>query len=274
MVRRLAILLLMSVSITGCSQPQAVDSSSPVSNAVGNAVSDPENSISSSEPTVPSDQSIGSERPKSPIRPFNSPPPSSPQTPIRTAQIRDSSQGLLNAVSSGDLDRVEAILDDGASANARDRNGSALTIAAERGDLSMVRLLVERGANPDVENASGYTALARAVESGNSDMTRILIRAGASPNLAPESGILPLARAIESGNLEIARLLLEGEAIPNVETGSGTPALYRAVEAGNREMVGLLLSYGANPRVSFRGKTAIELAAERGDTEMIRLLRS
>lgn len=77
-------------------------------------------------------------------------------------------QNFLDAVVSGDLARVEAALASGANVNAGDRtSGSTLTLAAERGDVEMVRLLVSRGAAVDAIAGSGQTALVKAVEAGN-----------------------------------------------------------------------------------------------------------
>lgn len=54
--------------------------------------------------------------------------------------------------------------------------------AVQRDDLPSVVALVESGANPNEENAAGWTPLFFAVAAGNENMVRCLLEAGANPS--------------------------------------------------------------------------------------------
>lgn len=56
-----------------------------------------------------------------------------------------------------------------------------LVIAASRGDLEMVRFLVEHGAQADISAKGDGTALGAALEHGHLDIVRYLLAHGAKP---------------------------------------------------------------------------------------------
>jgi ankyrin repeat protein len=90
--------------------------------------------------------------------------------------------------------------------------------------------------------------LRNAAASGHLDIVRLLLARGADPNL-PEEGIAPQGHALYSaaanGHYEIARLLLEHGANPNPAVESSGDALNRAISNRDQRMIDLLCSYGA-----------------------------
>jgi ankyrin repeat protein len=134
-------------------------------------------------------------------------------------------------------------------------------MAAAKGDLARVRELLEQGptlANRVADYGSYYVGcgapLKNAALGGNIEIVKLLLEYGADPNL-PEEGIAPRGHALHMavcyGHIEIVRLLLEHGAYPSVEVESSADTLSAALgEAGysterNQEMVDLLCSYGA-----------------------------
>jgi ankyrin repeat protein len=87
---------------------------------------------------------------------------------------------------------------------------SPLIRAAELGQLAIVELLLQRGA--DVDGACGCATreppLWAAVASAHCDVARALLEHGADPNRAGASGITPLHIAAMRGHSELAELLL------------------------------------------------------------------
>ena len=75
----------------------------------------------------------------------------------------------------------------------------------ESGDVDMLKLLVERGANVNAQRKSGPVPLASAVVFGHGAAVRYLLSKGAKPNL----GDVGLSRAVFQGNVEIVKALLE-----------------------------------------------------------------
>ena len=75
----------------------------------------------------------------------------------------------------GDLELVRLLLDRGADVNRQDGDGfTALTIAAEEGHWDVVRLLASRGADIDHRDATGLSALDRAAAGGESGIVSFL----------------------------------------------------------------------------------------------------
>jgi ankyrin repeat protein len=95
-------------------------------------------------------------------------------------------EGLLWSVTNGRVDAVNALLARGARINAQSYPSSALFAAAGRGDVTMIALLLEHGADPNrretIHNI-GATALHEAACHGRLDALRILLAAGADPTI-------------------------------------------------------------------------------------------
>jgi ankyrin repeat protein len=133
--------------------------------------------------------------------------------------------------------------------------------AAWFGDLHRVRELCDRDpslANRTSEVLTYYacsgTPLRNAAAGGHMEIVRLLLERGADPNL-PEEGIAPRGHALHSavvhGHIEIVKLLLERGAHPNVEIESSADTLSAALASAgystrpSTEMVELLCSHGA-----------------------------
>ncbi len=139
--------------------------------------------------------------------------------------------------------------------------------AASIGDLERVRTLLDQDptlANRLSEYASYYigsgTPLRNAAARGHIEVVRLLLERGADPNL-PEPGIAPrgyaLYSAVANGHVEIVKLLLAHGAYPNPPVESSADALSRAISNSDQPMIDLLCSYGAS--------RAVELLAYDGD---------
>ena len=127
--------------------------------------------------------------------------------------------------------------------------------AAYIGDIERVRELLDRDpslANRPSDYVAYYacsgTPLRNAAAGGHIEIVKLLLDRGADPNL-PEEGIAPRGHALHSavcgGHVEIVKLLLEKGAYPNVEIESSADTLSFALGHSDRAMVNLLCSYGA-----------------------------
>jgi ankyrin repeat protein len=108
---------------------------------------------------------------------------------------------------------LELTLGAGADVDAKDSyNGTGLIRAGERGYPRIVARLLETGIDVDHVNRLGWTALLEAVilgEGGRPHIrtVRLLLDAGADPNIPDESGTTALAHARRRGFTAIERIL-------------------------------------------------------------------
>lgn len=88
--------------------------------------------------------------------------------------------------------------------SARDYLGqTALMLAADRKDVELVKILVERNVDLDAQDALGRTALHSAVRSNAVDCFKFLLDAGANPALETCEGKTPAIFAAEFGRAQI-----------------------------------------------------------------------
>ncbi len=155
---------------------------------------------------------------------------------------------LIQAVKDADKAAVRALLKQGADANVREGDGAtALHWAAFRGDPETVDLLVGRGAAVNATNDLGVTPLWVACGNGSVPVITRLLKAGANPNAAPPTGGTPLMIASRTGNTEAVGLLLARGADVNArETSREQTALMWAVSQQHADVVRVLLAHGAD----------------------------
>jgi ankyrin repeat protein len=165
---------------------------------------------------------------------------------------------------------------------ARYNGRSALQAASERGHLSIVKLLLELGAevNAPPSPVAGRTALQAAARGGFGVIVQLLLENGAQVN-APSArykGITALQGACLHGTLEIVDLLLKSGADVQASgggyDGDGT-ALHAAAEKGYIEIVKKLIEIGADVNSSYsrRGQTPIQGAMAGGHKVVVKYLQ-
>ena len=143
------------------------------------------------------------------------------------------------------------------------------------GDEQTFRKLLS--ADPKAANLKGRggaTPLMQAVLEGDTSSVRLLLDNGADPNIRNEAGATALMWAVD--DLEKTRLLLDHGADVNVRSGDGrTPLLVAAGQFGCNAVVKLLLDRGANIAAkspsSVGYSTALSEAARVGDESLIRM---
>lgn len=171
---------------------------------------------------------------------------------------------VLMAICDHNIRRVQELLTTGASVG-----GSAelvmkpIAVAAFQGQVDIVELLLERGANleasapdrefgvgGDVAWKSGWRAVHAAIFGGQVIALDALIKAGANLNATDSEGETPLMAAscgrmtdLEEGErCALVRALLEGGADPAVTATLGATALHYAARSCYTDVMGIILS--------------------------------
>ncbi|KAK2497434.1 hypothetical protein MC885_007075 [Smutsia gigantea] len=130
-----------------------------------------------------------------------------------------------------------------AGINKRNARGkSQLHLSARKGNLSLVKALIESGANVNLKDNAGWTPLHEASSEGSNDIIVELLKAGANVNCKNLDGILPLHDAVVNNHLKAAEILLQHGANPNQKDQRKKTALD---EADDEKIKELLKSYGA-----------------------------
>ena len=207
---------------------------------------------------------------------------------------------LLEAISQKDPGCVKMILETQARTNAELPPGTAcspLQLAAYEGNLEIVRLLLDKGHDPDTVSPCTHrynwvllsgasrmhpfgTSVQNATMGKRYEILKALLQHGANPNSTtwhcPRS---PLQIACRKGSLELVEVLLEYGANVNSPPARkfGATALQFAAIGGYAGIAHLLLEKGADVNAGpaeTEGRTALEGAAEHGRTDMVQLLRN
>jgi ankyrin repeat protein len=100
---------------------------------------------------------------------------------VSLTRAADLTDDLLAATRKGDAAKVKALLDMGVSVNAKSSYGqTALFFACDRGNLEIVKLLVDRGADMNVEDTFYHaSALSWAAQKDHAEIVKILLDHGA-----------------------------------------------------------------------------------------------
>ncbi|MEV0583463.1 ankyrin repeat domain-containing protein [Nonomuraea sp. NPDC050310] len=132
---------------------------------------------------------------------------------------------LYQAALSGDLTKVRGLLERGADPNQPVEEGLPLCAAAAWDRLDVIAALLEGGAEVAAREADGWHPLMWAAANGNADAAHALIEAGAPVDEPSEGGETPLTLAARRGALGAVRVLLDAGADPEKADGDGDTPL-------------------------------------------------
>jgi ankyrin repeat protein len=149
---------------------------------------------------------------------------------------------------------------------------AAIEELEQGGTIETLILLLRYGADVDAWDANhAATPLLMALFRGQREATRILLARGASPNVVGCEGDSPLRWAVERDDLETAAMLLRcgaAKTINDARGPSGMTALGRAASHLNIPMINLLLDGGADPiALDADRRTARERLPQREDAD-------
>ena len=155
---------------------------------------------------------------------------------------------VSDAVRAGQIEDLRSLLIDGADVNLADGSGmTALHWAAQRSNESILEMLLYAGGNINAKTRLGaYTPLILASKSGHGVIVERLLEAGADVNDSTATGVSPLMFASEAGDSQIVKLLLErGAEVNGRESTGGHTALMFAAASNNSDVIRTLIDNGA-----------------------------
>ena len=188
-------------------------------------------------------------------------------------QININGQYVL-AARAGRVERVVALLQEGAKVNSRDRNGdSPLNMAAAKGNAALTDALLKAGADVNLANLAGVTPLMGAAFSGEPQIVRKLLSAGAKIEPLDRVKKNAATYAAGVGCTECLLELMRAGTPVNTTLENNLTLLMWAAAYGHESSVRLLLDQGADRALKdSRGKTAADMAREGHHQNVVSLL--
>ncbi|XP_066586764.1 histone-lysine N-methyltransferase EHMT1 isoform X2 [Prorops nasuta] len=187
---------------------------------------------------------------------------------------------LYTSVKNGDLEKLVNVLGCGYNSNHTFKDHACRTglhIAAEKGHLSCVHVLVQAGAQLDVMDRNQLTPLMLAANKGRSEVVKYLVRIGASVTLKGEDGMTALHMAAKSGHLEVCKIILTECKVPRtlvdcVDDGGWTSLIW-ACEFCHTDVARFLIEKKCDPLIrDSEQNIALHWSAYSGSSEITEML--
>jgi ankyrin repeat protein len=180
---------------------------------------------------------------------------------------------LIQAIQKGDITSVAELLERGASIEAKDiedpYGSTALSIAANYGNEAIVKLLLNKGADPVAGGLKGKNALIDAAKSGMVKKVELILKKGVDQK-ATDDALMAIGVDTAPAELELPpEMMKEIERKEKIRRGREPkpPVLDYA------ETTRMLLKHGANIDARDEvGNTPLILAASHGATQVVKVL--
>jgi hypothetical protein len=168
------------------------------------------------------------------------------------AKGKGAGQFFHSACASGYLDAVKEILElklpgahvDGGNGDTQFR----FVLSGKHGHTDVAEYLLENGANPNIKDCEGCTALHWCAYDDQVETSRLLVRYGANVNATADSLATPLHCAAITDKAKAARFLLENGADTEALDNKGRTPLARATIKGYQSIVDLILEFEVRRR--------------------------
>lgn len=178
--------------------------------------------------------------------------------PENQSASADQDQTAIVSASSGSKDQSNTAL----KVVTNHKGETPLHLAAGKGNIELVTLLLEKGAPVNVQDTQGMTPLMNAAARGHLEIIHLLVEHDADINKVTKAGISACMLASHAGHTEIVNALIDKNCDVNAQKQDGATALMLAARNGRFEIVKSLVAAGADVnRAKKDGWTALMLAA-------------
>lgn len=145
--------------------------------------------------------------------------------------------------------------------------------AAHRGRVDAMKMLLDRGVDPNQPDSRGGIPIWSAAFKGRLEACELLVQRGADVNANDEeSDCTAIVHAAGEGHLSVVRFLLKNGATMSIEGGPGPWPLGPATAGGHQAVVELLLDEGCSPRNPENGFSILRGAITGGNPELVEAL--
>jgi len=189
---------------------------------------------------------------------------------VQFSLLHAQEDNIWQAAIKGDVDAIEAFIDDGADLDELSESGSSpLHYAVARNRLEIVAVLLDADADPDVEDSRQRTPLDLAIAGNKTEIIDLLLEGGAGV----EAPITPLHPIVWAGDLLGVKLHIYAGTDIDQEDEFGNSPLLLAVDRGYLDIVDLFITHEVDLEVENQhGFTAVIMAAELNHVDVLQLL--
>jgi len=184
---------------------------------------------------------------------------------LHKAVLKKEEDVLVKIIESGDV-----------SIDALDKFGqSPLMVATRKGFTNVINILLEYGADVELQDSSGKNSLMLACFIGSKEIAKLLRNSGLHWSTTDKNGCTSLHYAVDSCNKKLVQWVIqEGAPIEARDNVSGwTPLLRVAATSGDHDTCEVLLDAGADVNLQdYAGKSSLMMACLNGHLLTTQLL--
>ncbi|XP_018427600.1 PREDICTED: ankyrin repeat domain-containing protein 6 isoform X2 [Nanorana parkeri] len=185
------------------------------------------------------------------------------------------SERLLVAAYKGQVDNVVQLINKGAKVAVTKHGRTPLHLAAHKGHLNVVQILIKAGCELNIQDDGHQTALHRASVVGHSDILAVLIQEGCALDRQDKDGNTALHEAAWHGFSQSVKLLVKAGANVLAKNKAGNTPLHLACQNGHSQSCRVLLLAGSRADLkNHAGDTCLHVAARYNHLSVIRILLS
>ncbi|KAF1615808.1 Ankyrin repeat domain-containing protein 6, partial [Eudyptes chrysolophus] len=185
------------------------------------------------------------------------------------------SERLLVAAYKGQVENVVQLINKGAKVAVTKHGRTPLHLAAHRGHLHVVQVLLKAGCDLDIQDDGDQTALHRAAVVGNTDVIATLIQEGCALDRQDKDGNTALHEACWHGFSQSAKVLVKAGANVLAKNKAGNTPLHLACQNSHSQSTRVLLLGGSRADLKNNaGDTCLHVAARYNHLPIVRVLLS
>ncbi|NXL71734.1 ANKR6 protein, partial [Leptocoma aspasia] len=185
------------------------------------------------------------------------------------------SERLLVAAYKGQVENVVQLINRGAKVAVTKHGRTPLHLAAYKGHLHVVQVLLKAGCDVDIQDDGDQTALHRAAVVGNTDIIATLIQEGCALDRQDKDGNTALHEACWHGFSQSAKVLVKAGANVLAKNKAGNTPLHLACQNSHSQSTRVLLLGGSRADLKNNaGDTCLHVAARYNHLPIIRVLLS
>ncbi|XP_029651673.1 E3 ubiquitin-protein ligase MIB2-like isoform X2 [Octopus sinensis] len=174
--------------------------------------------------------------------------------------VREAAQGQIDNIR-------EVITKHPDKIDQRSSGKTALQVASHQGHKDIVIMLLDAGANLELQDEDGDTALHYSAFGNQPEVMELLLLKGANINAFNKGGCSTLHVAVNKQFVKCVRVLLKHSTPVNIQDAYGDTALHDAIGKENRQIIDFLVSY---PGIDYtlrnnRGFNVLHHAALKGN---------